>query len=564
MDESRMIEGSKDIQVYNPERALATTDDMEVDIVQNFQQFSQYVYSSFQQDNTQNYDMQQYITQYEQNCYQQNNDLRTQIMVQYNSDPSVMAALDVIAGQFANSQVMQYQAYMALIEQSKNAQGLALETFANLAANIVDTLRAERNAFVRQIDAGNRALVSEIASGMSTALTNQQGLIGQLATGVQSAIQGQTESNAAVNKTLQDLGSKLDTMQPPAQPQVLDTSNLEQLIRQLADAPKNNSEGSSKKTEMLLEQILKQLGYKKPLDAKLFTEKTSAGSGLTAPQIKRHQKLPERPVKQMYNIVAIDNGFTRNNNNQPSPIPKHPFTMNVIGAKGQGKSTLIANLVCFPQFYKGRFDNIWVFNPTFHADDKYEYIASQAILRPPKKQHNVLDPQEHNPNQLKVKPLCIVTDPELFIPTLLKMRKDLTKTFEDQGKKALQDQLLIIDDVLGLKLLSHKTLTNFLCNSRHLKISCIIGVQRWCALPKTLRINCSYSVVYPIYDKTEVKTLHKEIGSQFSLKEFEVIIEQLFDTRSEGNTKQRFLGVNNQNSPKYRLVDSFSEWIIKD
>ncbi|KAI9159234.1 hypothetical protein H9P43_008574 [Blastocladiella emersonii ATCC 22665] len=230
MNESQMIESSKDIQVYNPERALTTTDDMEVDIVQNFQQFNQYVYSSFQQDNTQNYNMRQYITQYEQNYYQQNNDLRTQIMVQYNSDPNVMAALDVIAGQFTNSQVMQYQAYMALIEQSKNAQGLALETFANLAANIVDTLRAERNAFVRQIDAGNRALVSEIASGMSTALTNQQGLIGQLATGVQSAIQGQTEPNAAVNKTLQDLGSKLDTMQPPAQPQVLDTSNLEQLI----------------------------------------------------------------------------------------------------------------------------------------------------------------------------------------------------------------------------------------------------------------------------------------------------------------------------------------------
>ncbi|KAI9179478.1 hypothetical protein H9P43_004803 [Blastocladiella emersonii ATCC 22665] len=264
----------------------------------------------------------------------------------------------------------------------------------------------------------------------------------------------------------------------------------------------------------------------------------------------------------MYDIVAIDNGFTRNNDGEPLPIPKHPFTMNVIGAKGQGKSTLIANMVCFPHFYKGQFDNIWVFNPTFHADNKYEYIASQPILRPPKKERNVLDPQERDPDRLKIKPSCIVTDPEQFIPTLLKMRQDLTKTFEESGKKALQDQLLIIDDVLGLKLLSHRTLTNFLCNSRHLKISCIIGVQRWCALPKTLRINCSYSVVYPIYDKTEVQTLHKEIGSQFDLKEFEAIIEQLFDTRT-GNTKRRFLGVNNQNPPKYRLVDSFSEWIVK-
>ncbi|KAI9152664.1 hypothetical protein H9P43_009460 [Blastocladiella emersonii ATCC 22665] len=254
----------------------------------------------------------------------------------------------------------------------------------------------------------------------------------------------------------------------------------------------------------------------------------------------------------MYNIVAIDNGFTRNDNGEPLPIPKHPFTMNVIGAKGQGKSTLIANMVCFPHFYKGQFDNVWVFNPTFHANDKYEYI----------KERNVLDPQERDPDRLKIKPGCIVTDPKQFIPTLLKMRQDLTKTFKESGKKALQDQLLIIDNVLGLKLLSHRTLTNFLCNSWHLKISCIIGVQRWCALPKTLRINCSYSVVYPIYDKTEVQTLHKEIGSQFDLKEFEAIIEQLFDTRT-GNTKRRFLGVNNQNPPKYRLVDSFSEWIVK-
>ncbi|KAI9175903.1 hypothetical protein H9P43_006267 [Blastocladiella emersonii ATCC 22665] len=298
MDKARMIEGSKDLQVYNPERALTTTDDMEVDVVQNFQQFNQFVYNSYTQQNTQNVDMRQFITQYENNYYEQNVDMRQQILVQYNNDPNVMAALELIASQFARSQVMQYQAYQALIEQSAAAQGLAMDAFANLASGIVDTLRAERNDFVRQIDAGNRALVSEIATGMSSALSNQQVLMNQLASGVQGAIQGQTQSNEAMTKTLQDLGSKLDTI--PA-PQVIvqpaDTSGLEAMIRELA--AQNNSGGSSKKTDMLLEQILKQLGYKKPTDAKLFTDKRAAGSGLTAPKIQRHQKIPERPVKQV-------------------------------------------------------------------------------------------------------------------------------------------------------------------------------------------------------------------------------------------------------------------------
>ncbi|KAI9159268.1 hypothetical protein H9P43_008608 [Blastocladiella emersonii ATCC 22665] len=273
MDEARMIEGSKDLQVYNPERALMTTDDMEVDVVQNFQQFNQFVYNSYTQQDTQNIDMRQFITQYENNYYEQNVDMRQQILVQYNNDPNVMAALELIASQFAGSQVMQYQAYQALIDQTAAAQGLAMDSFANLASRI-------------------------IATGMSSALSNQQVLMNQLASGVQGAIQGQTQSNEAMTKTLQDLGSKLDTIPAPqVVVQPADTSSLEAMIRELA--AQNNSGGTSKKTDMLLEQILKQLGYKKPTDAKLFTDKRAAGSGLTAPKIQRHQKIPERPVKQV-------------------------------------------------------------------------------------------------------------------------------------------------------------------------------------------------------------------------------------------------------------------------
>ena len=42
-------------------------------------------------------------------------------------------------------------------------------------------------------------------------------------------------------------------------------------------------------------------------------------------------------------------------------LPKHEFTMGIIAPKGAGKTTLIANLL---YFYKGYFNNIYVFSPT--------------------------------------------------------------------------------------------------------------------------------------------------------------------------------------------------------
>lgn len=51
-------------------------------------------------------------------------------------------------------------------------------------------------------------------------------------------------------------------------------------------------------------------------------------------------------------------------------LPRHEFTMGLIAPKGQGKTTLICNLL---RFYKQHFHAIYVFSPTVRNDDKWDW-----------------------------------------------------------------------------------------------------------------------------------------------------------------------------------------------
>ncbi len=51
-------------------------------------------------------------------------------------------------------------------------------------------------------------------------------------------------------------------------------------------------------------------------------------------------------------------------------LPKHEFTMGIIAPKGAGKTTLIANLL---YYYRGYFNNIFVFSPTVLSDEKWDW-----------------------------------------------------------------------------------------------------------------------------------------------------------------------------------------------
>ncbi len=268
-------------------------------------------------------------------------------------------------------------------------------------------------------------------------------------------------------------------------------------------------------------------------------------------------------------IKPIDDQKT--SNKEPKILPSHPFSMSLVAPKGSGKTTLLANLLTNPVFYKGTFERIIIMCPTAKADEKYTYIMEHEVLGKSKKKdvlpdkdlkHKaipVTDTDKKKKDELKINPADMVTDPEKFIPFLKDLRTEYTKLFEAEGKKALPKTLLLLDDCLGLDILRNRTLINWLANTRHLNTSVIISLQRWCSIPKTIRLNCTYAIVFPIWDSTEIKTIYDENGSKFNFKQFQELITDLFDA----SDRRAFLCINNANPPSHRFIDTFQYFLLK-
>lgn len=254
-----------------------------------------------------------------------------------------------------------------------------------------------------------------------------------------------------------------------------------------------------------------------------------------------------------YQIFACDDQGTRNK--EPEVLPRIPFSMNVLGIKGTGKTSFVINLLTREVFFRNCFDRIVIFSPTFWADDKMIKMTQEPILRVEKKNGLPVDPDD-----MKIRQEDIHTEPDTFIKELLKIRAEYTKLFKEKGKKALPVTCIVLDDCLSLPILRSKPLVNYLANSRHLQTSVIINTQAFKGVPPVIRQCASMHVLFPLWDREERKIIAKEVGSKFTVEEFNDIMDELF----EDETTRRFIAINNCNSAKYRVSDSFREWLIKN
>lgn len=264
-----------------------------------------------------------------------------------------------------------------------------------------------------------------------------------------------------------------------------------------------------------------------------------------------------------YSIKPVDNQYKRND--EPKALPIHPFCVLMVAPPASGKSTLVINWLCREEFYKDAFERIVVFCPTGKCDDKYEYLLKQKILKKPSDKYRKLlgldEDQEIDDDKLKISPGDMHYDQTKFVKELQSLREEYEKVADKHGgKDAVPSTLVILDDCLGTKLIKSPELTKFITARRHINSSIIISTQRWCSVPKTVRLNINYAIVFPIYDEDEIKTIQKECGSQLTKKEFFKVVEELF----EDTTERRFLCFNNNNKPSHRLIDSLKAFIVKD
>jgi hypothetical protein len=196
-------------------------------------------------------------------------------------------------------------------------------------------------------------------------------------------------------------------------------------------------------------------------------------------------------------------------------------------AKGAGKTTLIANLL---HFYKGYFNDIFVFSPTVLSDDKWDWIKKQKLIAeniPLKKW--IAEEKKRREGAFKDK---IVQDAPLGaqfdeansnrkeefdgkipesnfyhsysdedLEKILTRQKGVVDALKKHDKpKFLADRILLIfDDLVGSTLFSmakDNLFKGFNTRHRHYSASVIMVSQGYKEIPATVRTNWTCLILF--------------------------------------------------------------------
>ena len=165
-------------------------------------------------------------------------------------------------------------------------------------------------------------------------------------------------------------------------------------------------------------------------------------------------------------------------------------TMVICASTGGGKSVMICNLLAKKNMLKGFYDRIVVF-----------CLSPCPILE----------------DTLKLKKEDIIKEdkPELMRDILTK-QKELIKT---KGFKKAPKILLLLDDIAQSKtFLKSEVLTELFFASTHAKVSVWVATQSYTQLPRRIRINCHWMIIFNGVRRSELDRLADEYESPFLTK----------------------------------------------
>lgn len=162
------------------------------------------------------------------------------------------------------------------------------------------------------------------------------------------------------------------------------------------------------------------------------------------------------------------------------PLPKTPFFMSIIGSAGSGKTSMLINLLTSRQAYKKAFHNVHVIMPS-HS------VASlkKNCFKDHDKMHD-----------------------ELTWETLAGIAETVKKSAEEG-----ESSLLVMDDVTAALKDNEiqRELKDLIYNRRHYRLSIIILVQSYNAMPLPIRKTLSHFIAYKPRNKKEYTAIFDEL-----------------------------------------------------
>lgn len=259
-------------------------------------------------------------------------------------------------------------------------------------------------------------------------------------------------------------------------------------------------------------------------------------------------------------------------------LPDHEFTLGLIAPKGSGKTTLIANLL---DWYEGYFHRIYVFSPTLHSDDKWDYVRQRPLLGENKPLAKFLEKKNQDKGVVVEKPVVVGKelpfDPhipsdcffsEYDESTLIKIVEELhvihqrIETLGAPSPKHLCDRVLFIfDDLVGSSLFSNRRQSAFkVLNTthRHVSASMLEVTQAYREFPKTVRTNFTGLILFEIANAMELKVIYEENPCNMKRD----VWEQAYQYCVDGD--YAFMYINSKREKRLRIMRNFDQFVFID
>ena len=203
-------------------------------------------------------------------------------------------------------------------------------------------------------------------------------------------------------------------------------------------------------------------------------------------------------------------------------IPRHPFRMLNSGASGSGKSMLVLNLLQRKNFMKDFFDEIFLFSPTARGDQIQQLLDLS--------EDNICD--ELNDSGIEQLDYVFEKQNELV---------------EEMGYLNSPKVLIIFDDVISSpRFMNSNTFKRCFIQGRHINLSVIINTQKYHAIPRTMRLNCTDVAFFPSSQSEVARIAEEFTPPSKTVKQFTTLIN--YATSEPYN----FLYINTRAKRKYR------------
>lgn len=238
-----------------------------------------------------------------------------------------------------------------------------------------------------------------------------------------------------------------------------------------------------------------------------------------------------------FKILPLDNQKKSGQSN--SVIPQHQFSLLLLAPRGSGKTTTLLNLMMNPNFYKGFFNNIYIWSPTLRQDEKWRTLLdTSGILAKNKVVEELMERNDKTYAQAVegksskeaytghiAEANCYTQYDEKVLADIMSFQELQIQYLQAHGKskKDSDKVLLIFDDALGLDntLFKRNRLFQKLNTiNRHLNISIVLVSQAYKMIPRTVRTNMNAYVVYEIANQRELQVFYEENNNGLSWNEW--------------------------------------------